>query len=77
MTVVSCLTAQPLDDPREELLAALTRPVRWRETVLTLHAMGIARFVETGPGKVLAGLVGRTLDGVEIQTVETLEAARA
>lgn len=76
IAVVSCITAQPLADPREQLLAGLTQPVRWRETALALHAMGIRRFVETGPGKVLAGLVGRTLRDVEILTAEALEAAR-
>lgn len=48
-------------DVRAQLAAALVRPVRWRETVEALHAGGIARFVDAGPGKVLARLVKRTL----------------
>jgi len=57
--VFSCATAAPFTDPRAELAAALTRPVRWRETVLALHAAGATRFVETGPGDVLSKLVAR------------------
>jgi malonyl CoA-acyl carrier protein transacylase len=42
-----------------------------------LHALGARRFVETGPGRVLTGLVRRTLDGVEAEPLQPLEAARA
>ncbi len=65
-TVVSAVTAQPFSDPRAELADALTRPVRWRETMLTLHALGADRFVDVGPGRVLTGLAKRTLSGVEL-----------
>jgi [acyl-carrier-protein] S-malonyltransferase len=73
--VYSCVTAAPFDDPRRLLAAALTSPVRWRETLLALRDRGATRFVETGPGRVLTGLVRRTLDGVEAES--PLEAARA
>lgn len=68
--VYSCVTAAPLDDPRRRLVEGLTSPVRWRETLLALRAAGIDRYVETGPGKVLTRLVGRTLEGVEASTVK-------
>jgi [acyl-carrier-protein] S-malonyltransferase len=65
VTALSCLIARPFDDIRRRLLEGLTRPVRWRETLLTLHALGARRFVEAGPGRVLTKLVPRTLDDVE------------
>jgi len=74
--VYSCVTAAPLDDPRRRLVQGLTAPVRWRETLLALHAAGFDRYVESGPGKVLTRLVGRTLDGVEAVTVDALGGAR-
>jgi [acyl-carrier-protein] S-malonyltransferase len=40
--------------------------VRWRETLLALHELGVERFVEVGPGRVLSGLVKRTLTDVEL-----------
>ena len=60
--VFSGLTAAPFTDPVRELAAAVVAPVRWRETLLALHAAGVRRFVDVGPGEVLARLVDRTLE---------------
>src|SRR5687768_15348461 len=38
--VVSCASTRPFEDVREELAAALTSPVRWRETMLALQDQG-------------------------------------
>ncbi len=64
--VMSAVTTRPFDDIRARLAEALTMPVRWRETMLALHARGVERFVEVGPGRVLTGLVKRTLRDVEL-----------
>jgi [acyl-carrier-protein] S-malonyltransferase len=66
--VFSCATTQPFEDVRAELAAALRRPVRWRETVLALHAAGARRFVEVGPGKVLARLGKRIVPDCPVET---------
>lgn len=66
VTVISAVTAQPFTDPRKELADALTMPVRWRETMLTLRELGAERFIDVGPGRVLTGLAKRTLSGVEL-----------
>jgi [acyl-carrier-protein] S-malonyltransferase len=60
--VFSCVTAQPFDDIRERLAQALTHPVRWLEVMYALRDRGATNFVETGPGKVLTGLVRRSLE---------------
>ncbi|HZI91537.1 MAG TPA: ACP S-malonyltransferase [Thermoleophilaceae bacterium] len=74
--VYSCVTAAPFDDdPRDCLAKALMSPVRWVEVLHALHAAGGRSFVETGPGKVLSGLVRRTLDDVEVSAPEPAEAA--
>jgi malonyl CoA-acyl carrier protein transacylase len=64
--VFSAVTAEPFDDIRAGLADALTMPVRWRETVLALHDHGVDRFVEVGPGRVLTGLIKRTLRDVDL-----------
>ena len=58
---------------RQNLVAQDTGRVRWRETLLELHSKGVTRFVEVGTGKVLSGLVKRTLEGVESYSLETYE----
>ena len=60
----SCSAVRPFEDAadvRALLAAALVRPVRWRETVEAMHAAGVERFAEAGPGQVLTRLVKRTL----------------
>jgi [acyl-carrier-protein] S-malonyltransferase len=47
---------------RENLVTQVTGRVRWRETLLAANEAGVSRFVEIGTGKVLSGLVKRTLD---------------
>jgi [acyl-carrier-protein] S-malonyltransferase len=51
----------PFEDPQHELAENLLRPVRWRETVLAFDALGIEEYIELGPGKILTGLVKRTI----------------
>lgn len=56
------VTALPTTDPAEikkNLLAQLTAPVKWTQTVVNMVANGASDFTEVGPGKVLQGLVSK------------------
>ena len=81
--VVQNADVATFEDPdriRQALVEQLFRPVRWVDTVRYLHARGVTRIVECAPGKVLAGLVKRTVDGVEavaITDASALDAAIA
>jgi [acyl-carrier-protein] S-malonyltransferase len=63
--VLSNGSTQPFEDIRTELAENLLKPVRWREILMELDAMGAADYVECGPGSVLKGLVKRTLRATE------------
>jgi [acyl-carrier-protein] S-malonyltransferase len=76
--VVSSTTADFFDDdPRAALAASLTSPIRWTAVTRKLRDLGTTRFLDVGPGKVLAGLVRRTTEGVEIETLASRERALA
>jgi len=71
------VTAAPTTDPaeiRERLVEQLTSPVRWAQGLTAMHADGATKFVEVGAGKVLSGLVKRTL-GREVETLSFTSAA--
>lgn len=61
---------------RENIVRQVSSPVRWQKILENMHASGIDAFVETGPGKVLSGLVRKTLSGVSIYHVEDAETLR-
>ena len=49
---------------KDALIRQAYSPVRWVETIQKMAAMGMTEVAECGPGKVLAGLVKRSADGV-------------
>lgn len=62
------VNALPSTNPaviRENLIAQLTSPVRWTQTVLNMISDGGKIFVEVGPGTVLQGLVKKADPSVE------------
>jgi [acyl-carrier-protein] S-malonyltransferase len=76
---IDALPASSLDAIRKALADQVTGSVRWTESIEYLidHA-GITRFLELGPGGVIAGLVGRIRKGTEVISISdtaSLEAA--
>ncbi|HQQ98099.1 MAG TPA: ACP S-malonyltransferase [Cyclobacteriaceae bacterium] len=63
------VNAQPAVDVsviRKNLIAQLTSPVRWTQSVQAMVKGGAKVFIECGPGKVLQGLVKKIEPGVEV-----------
>jgi len=72
--VVANVTAQPVSDATtiaKLLVQQVTMTVRWRESVLTMKSLGVAKMYELGAGKVLAGLVKRIDKEIEANSVGT------
>ena len=66
------VVANAVSDPIEiqkNLIAQLTGPVRWTQTINTMIKEGIKSFIDVGPGKVLLGLVSKISDKVEIDAL--------
>ena len=70
------VNARPVTDPetiKQNLIAQLTAPVRWTQTVQNMIADGATSFTEIGPGKVLQGLVKKVNREMETFGVNSLQ----
>ncbi len=62
------VTASAVIDPadiKNNLIAQLTAPVKWTQSVLQMTAEGATNYIEVGPGKVLQGLIKKISPTVE------------
>ena len=57
---------------RDLLVSQVCSPVLWEQSVNAMAAVGVTRFIEIGPGKVLSGLVKRITKEVSTANVEDL-----
>ena len=79
--VVSNVTAEFVTDSKnasELLVRQVASPVRWEQCVRAMVADGVTRFVEVGPGKVLAGFIKKIAPDAEVVNVSdapSMEAA--
>ncbi len=74
LPIYANVTAARVDDPEEErtlLVEQVTGRVRWRESVLAMHADGVAHFVELG-GKVVGPMVGRINKDAQVASLVTM-----
>ena len=67
--------AQPHTDPqiiKSNLIAQLTQPVRWAQSVQRMTSDGVQSFTEVGTGTVLQGLIRKISAEVDIVSVSTI-----
>ena len=57
---------------KELLIDQIEKPVKWRESVNNMISLGVNRFIEVGPGKVLSGLIKRIDRNAKINQVNNL-----
>lgn len=67
---VDAAATQEIDTIRQKLIAQLTAPVRWTQSVLAMKAAGATDYMECGPGKVLQGLVKKIDSEAVVSSVE-------
>lgn len=66
---VDVIKTADADAIRDALVRQLYSPVRWVETIQTMHSDGVDTLVECGPGKVLVGLNKRIVKGMKTMPV--------
>ncbi|WP_247232387.1 ACP S-malonyltransferase [Telluribacter sp. SYSU D00476] len=66
---VNAMPSTDVNAIKANLIAQLTAPVRWTQSVEQMVADGATVFVECGPGKVLQGLVKKIAGGVEVASI--------
>jgi [acyl-carrier-protein] S-malonyltransferase len=69
---VTAMAVTDTEQIRKNLIAQLTAPVRWTQSVRQMLADGASDFIEVGPGKVLQGLVKKIDGAAEARSAEVL-----
>jgi len=62
--IINNVTAEPASDPsiiKNLLVDQIFSTVKWRQSIINMSQKGVKNFIEIGPGKVLTGMVKRTL----------------
>ena len=72
VTNVEAVSNQDASRVRDFLVRQVCAPVRWQETIACMVSLGVERYIEVGPGKVLAGLVKRMAKGSTIQNIQNV-----
>lgn len=78
--VISNVEAKPYTEAgriRDLLVAQISSPVQWESSVKEMVSLGVTHFVETGPGKVLSGLVKKIDKGVVARNFDDLAGFKA
>ncbi|BFM48156.1 ACP S-malonyltransferase [Marinomonas sp. THO17] len=74
-TLVQNVSAQAVSDPeliKSNLVAQLSEPVLWTQSIALLAELGVTTTIECGPGKVLSGLNKRIVKGLAASSVGDL-----
>ncbi len=78
--VISNADAAPNSDKtrvKPLLVTQVCSPVLWEQSVNTMLALGVTRFIELGPGKVLSGLVKRINKEAVLANIEDVAGIKA
>tara|TARA_B100000575_G_C23050950_1_gene604979 strand:+ start:213 stop:1154 length:942 start_codon:yes stop_codon:yes gene_type:complete len=73
--IVNNVTAKPetqSENIKDLLVKQIYSTVKWRDSILNMSKLGVKNFVEIGPGKVLTGMVKRTLKQVNCFSINSI-----
>lgn len=70
MTNATAHLVDTASEVRQALINQIASPVLWEQSIMSLAEFGVDRWIEMGPGKVLAGLVRKIVKGADCSSVE-------
>ena len=73
--IVNNVTAKPetnSDNIKKLLIKQISSTVRWRESIIKMSKKEYKNFIEIGPGKVLTGMVKRTIKNVNCFSINSI-----
>ena len=76
INVVCNVTSKPQNNPEEIkklLVEQICSTVRWRESIINMSNENVTNFIEIGPGKVLSGMVKRTLKNINCFSINSID----
>ncbi len=74
--IISNVTSKPENNPEEIkklLVQQICSTVRWRESIIEMSKENINNFIEIGPGKVLSGMVKRTVKDINCFSINSID----
>ncbi len=76
ISVVCNVTSKPQNNPediKKLLVEQICSTVRWRESIINMSNENVTNFIEIGPGKVLSGMVKRTLKNINCFSINSID----
>ena len=73
--IVSNVSSKPENDPntiKKLLINQICSTVRWRESIINMSEKKVTDYIEIGPGKVLSGMVKRTLKDINCFSINSI-----
>ncbi len=73
--IINNVTAEPIEEPGEIkklLFQQIFSTVQWRKSLIKMSDEGIKNYIEVGPGKVLTGMVKRTIKNAKTFSINTI-----
>jgi len=73
--IVSNVTSEPENNPekiKKLLVEQIYSTVRWRESIINISDQKVTDFIEIGPGKVLTGMVKRTIKNINCFSINSI-----
>jgi [acyl-carrier-protein] S-malonyltransferase len=69
---VTAKSEENIDDIKKLLVKQIFSTVKWRESIIEMSKSGIKNYIEVGPGKVLTGMVKRTVKNVNCFSINSI-----